>query len=351
MSSVSQTPGKKIPSPIRRRDTVVMGRRDFFSEVIRLMGVELYKLRRRAMSKVLSISGLIITLIAFGLYAAISISASSSPASHFLPATCTQASQAAGPCLNHTPTPLEAEQAKQTMLKTLSEPLRIPGSLGTVGMITSTIGLILIIILAGTIVGGEYNVGTIRLMFTRGPTRTQFFLAKLGAILVCLILGIFIVTLLSIAMGIISNILMGVAIDLKFLTVSWVLHAILYMLTIMFGLFIYAMLALCLSTLGRTTAAGVAGALVWWVVENALGGIITLVGPRVQGALGRFLQAIPAYFLNSNIEALSQNQDHYLFGNQPSSLTDLHAIVILAVYLILFIGLSWWVNERRDVTN
>jgi hypothetical protein len=48
---------------------------------------------------------------------------------------------------------------------------------------------------------------------------------------------------------------------------------------------------------------------------------------------------------------LLQNQGQYIFGGSGSSLSDLHALVVLAVYMVVFIGLAWWINEHRDVTN
>ena len=34
-----------------------------------------------------------------------------------------------------------------------------------------------------------------------------------------------------------------------------------------------------------------------------------------------------------------------------SSQSNLQALITLAVYLAVFIGLTWWLNESRDVTN
>src|SRR5438874_1986249 len=72
-------------------------------------------------------------------------------------------------------------------ISTVTESLRLPRSLiFTVGVM-NTVGLALVIILAGTIVGEEYGAGTIRLLLTRGATRTQYLLAKGLAVLVCIV--------------------------------------------------------------------------------------------------------------------------------------------------------------------
>ena len=220
----------------------------------------------------------------------------------------------------------------------------------SVGVINIT-GLVLLVILAGTIVGGEYGGGTVRLVFTRGPTRTQFLISKIGAILACSALTVAVLTAIGIAVGALANLITGIGIDFSFFTGAWVLHALLYLLIAVLGLFVYSMIALFLSTMGKATAAGVAGALVWWVLEGIVGQVLSAISFFNRGALGDFLKAIPDYFIGNNIGALLQNQSHYLSQGQVSTLSDLHALLVIAAYLILFIGLSWWISERRDVTN
>jgi len=126
---------------------------------------------------------------------------------------------------------------------------------------------------------------------------------------------------------------------------------LLYALIAMFGLFMYTMLALFLATAGRATAAGVAGALVWWVLENVLSGVLTLVAILIKGPFGDFLKAVPDYFIGNNVGALLQNQTQYFMGTGPNALSDVHALIVLFVYLVVFIGLSIFISLRRDITN
>lgn len=343
-----------IPSPIRR-DTVVMGRADYMSIVLRLVGVELYKIRRRTMSKILSVIGIFVMLIAFFAIALTPIIIARDSSNDFLPPPCSTVSRpSVETCLNHRATTADLQHAEQVKMETVSQSstsLRLPDSLPVANIIAQNIGLLLIVILAGTIVGGEYSVGTIRLMFTRGPTRSQFILAKVGAILVCTVIGLAVGILLGVVAGAIFNMFTGVATSFTFLTSTWILHMVLYLLVSMLGLFTYAMVALCLATLGRTTAAGVAGALVWWVLENILGSLLSTVGIQVGGVLGDTLKAIPTYFIGSNVNTLLQNQVQYLSGGSSSQTSDLQSLLVLAFYVALSIGLAWWVTERRDVTN
>jgi ABC-type transport system involved in multi-copper enzyme maturation permease subunit len=316
-----------LPEPsfsrAERASSVHIGREDYLSILLRLIGMELYKIRRRAMSRVLIIISVVATL---GLFAFIALAA-------FLMA--------------HNGAPTEEVAA-------LSEALRLPGSLSLVEQLLMTLGQILIIILVSTIVGGEYTSGTIRLLLTRGPTRTQMLLAKVGAALTCIALGVVGVLLLGVCVGMLFSLLLGLAPGFTFLSGAWSGHLLLYVLGVMLGLTLYAMMALCLSTLGRATAAGLAGVLTWsFLIEpviQALGFLRNIGGPW-----GNFFQALPDYLIGSNISVLLQNQARYLFpalsGLQPSTTSDLHALIVLAVYLVIFLGLAWWVSVRRDITN
>jgi ABC-type transport system involved in multi-copper enzyme maturation permease subunit len=351
MSSIPQMPAKQaMPSP-RRLESVVIGNQSYLGVLLRLISVELYKIRRRLMSKILSIVAIIIMVCFFGIISIGAIFVLASPEATFLPPPCT-ANSPVGTCLDHSPTQAELDLARQRALESVSTPLRPPASVDVALQVGSLVGLILIVILAGTIVGGEYSVGTVRLMFTRGPTRTQFFLSKVGAILICVMLGMIVLVPLGILTGAILNLFTGIGIDFSFFSGAWFLHTLLKLLIVILELFVFGMLALCLSTLGRATAAGVAGSLVWWGMETVLGGFLFLIGNTITGAPGNVVRAIPDYFISNSIGALSQNQDHSIAStSQASTISDLQALITLVVYLAVFIGVAWWVNQKRDVTN
>lgn len=311
------------------QENVHMGRQDFMSVVLRLIGVELYKFRRRMMSKVLGIISILAVVLVF-LLSALFVAL------------------------------LLNSNVPQDSIRTISESLRLPSSLYVAVQIAFILGQILIVILVGAIVGGEYSVGTVRLMFTRGPSRTQFLISKIGAAITCIAIGVLGITLLSIVLGQVLYLITGIAPDFSFFSAAWLGHAVLYLLIAMLSLFVYAMMALCLATLGRSTAAGIAGALVWiFLAETVFKAICNAVALATHGATADFFRVVPNYFINANVTALQQNQHQALFGdafaqspqNNGPTLSDLHALLVLLGYLILFIGLSWWVNERRDVTN
>ncbi len=297
-SSYRAMPESSIP-PASRASSVLMGQQDYVSVLLRLTGMELYKIRRRMMSKVLTFIGIMATVSLFGLFA-------------------------------------------------------LPESLSLITQLLLTLGQILIIILVSTIVGGEYTDKTVRLMLTRGPTRTQLLLSKIGAAADAVVLCVVGITLLGILTGFMLNYITGITPTFDFFSMNWLGHALLYMLITMLGLFTYAMMALFLSTLGRATAAGMAGVLTWsFLIEPAIS-VIGLFGRTISGPLGSFFQALPAYLIGPNISVLLQNDSPYIFPQSPGAqvpqaATDIHALLVLAVYLVVFIGIALWVNRRRDV--
>lgn len=330
-----------------RVSTVIMGRMDFISVLLRLIGMELYKFRRRLMSKVLGTLAVVLALLvplAVGVELAVT---QNTPASQFAPVCQTTAES------NCTPlSAIAAESIKQAAISALSEPLRLPSSLElatTQGELNPA--LILVIILVGSIAGGELSIGTVRLMFTRGPWRGQFLLAKYGAALVCVVLGVLVMALAGVVLGQLINLASGTRQSMAFFSADWVGHVVFYLLATMLNCFMYSVVAIFFAFLGRSTVAGIVGALTWFFAEPIISSILTVAGNFSVGLFGAFMRALPGYLMGNNARALQLNQAQYLFGATGSSQSNLQALITLAVYLVVFIGLTWWLNESRDVTN
>ncbi len=336
-----------------RTDTVILGRMDFTSVLLRLIGMELYKIQRRPMSKVLGILALLLALIVPLAVGFELIANLNTPASVFVPTCQPQAHGDISSSLTCTPlTRSQMEQLKQTALAALSESLRLPSALHmAVTQDELNLGITLIIILVGSIAGGEISNGTVRLIFTRGPWRGQFLLAKYGAALVCTIIAVLVIALAGVIVGQLFNLFSGVPQNTTMLTGAWFGHALLYLLATILNWFMYAVVAIFFGVLGRSTVAGVVGALTWFFAEPIVSNILAIASNVGLGAVSTVLRLLPDYFMGNNARALQLNQAQYLFGVTGSSQSDLQALVTLAIYLAIFIGLTWWLNESRDVTN
>jgi ABC-2 type transport system permease protein len=311
-------------------NSVMMGRQDYLSVLLRLTGMELYKLRNRAMSVVLGTIGVLAIVMAFLLITLLAVI--------FL-----------------------GSSATQQEVSSISQLLRLPFSLYVTVWVLFTLGQVLIVILVGAMAGGEYGVGTIRLLFTRGPARWQFLIAKMLAAISCIAIGVVAITLVGILVGQLLNFVTGIAPAFDFFSAAWLGYALLYLLSTMFCLFVYAMMALFIATLGRSTAAGIAGAFVWiFVVEPVVKVVCSISAAVSKGITAGIARSIPDYLLSNNMSALLANQNESLFGTRIASflalfgsfqLSNLHALLVLVGYLILFTGLTWLINEYRDITN
>lgn len=335
--------------PAVRVSSVIMGKPGTLPILCRLIAMELYKLRRRVLSKALLVVG-------FGLIASVFLATAFSTwnalgqqATSYTPPLCSVQPGVAG-CLHHPYPASQAERAqyKQSIILSTSASLRLPASLERFSLFEVYILPIMVMILVGTLVGEEYTLGTVRLMFTRGPKRLHFLSAKVGTALICLVLGFLALILFGILEGYLITALSGIAFVMPHLNSIILLQ---YALVGMAGWFVYAMMALFFGTMGRSTVAGIVGPLVWFSLEPIVGVMINKFAENMSGAFGNVVRSLPDYLVSSNIFALVQNTQHTLIGSPPASVSDIHAWSVLLVYTAWFIGLSCWFSVRRDITN
>ncbi len=343
-------PEQVQPAP-QRASLVVMGRQDSLSAIMRLIVMELDKLRSRVMARVLLGAGLlfmIAILAQVGISLAVTVN---SPVGDFIPPLCS-ANPNADYCVNHLPTQADMAQYKHLQIQKAAQNLLLPDGLQFVEeSIVLNIMSVLVVIVVGTMVGGDYSLGTVRLLFTRGPTRLQFLFAKIATAIICIVPMALVFTIVGVLVGSVLAPLSGVSANYSFLSAGWIGHALLYLLFEMFAWFVFGMVTLFCGIVGRSSVAGVVGGLVWYVVETGVSDIIHTFTNKTSGPFVDFLQAIPQYFVGDNTFALLKNQGTILFHEKPPLITDLHASLVLAAYLIVFIGLSCWITVRRDVTN
>jgi hypothetical protein len=110
-------------------------------------------------------------------------------------------------------------------------------------------------------------------------------------------------------------------------------------------------LTISLSSWGKATAAGVTSVLIWWFLEEGISSIFNILGNKFHNAFGIFLQAIPGYLIGNNLSALRTNQEDYLIRGSHGSISDLHAGLVILIYLVVSAGITWWTLQTRDITN
>lgn len=334
---------------VKRVAPIVMGRKDYLSVLLRLIGMDLYKVRRRLLSKMLLLVG---TLVIAFIFLGIGIVAwhfASLPVTSFVPQSCNGV-QFNG-CIDHPATLADMQHEKQRILDGAAQLLDMPGLWNLEGQFVIQLFVVLGIILAGALVGGEYSLGTVRLLFTRGPGRMQFLIAKIAVLAIYVVPSFLFLMLLGTVIGTVMAQLAGIGTGLSYFTPDRVGHLVIFLLLGMLSWFAYMLMALFFGTLGRSTVVGIVGPVVWIAIEPVLSSLIAALTSFFSGSLSDFLKAIPDYFPGNNLSSLLHNQSHALSFSDPGAYTDGHSLLVVAGYLVVFVAVASWLTVRRDVTQ
>lgn len=212
------------------------------------------------------------------------------------------------------------------------------------------IGFFLLILVA-RVFGLEYQLGTIRIILGRGVGRLQLLSAKLLAV-VLVALAVFVGALVY--EGLWSVILfLSLAGNLNVLNAAtstfWSDTGML-MVTVLISMGATILLAMAVTTVGRSLSFGLSFALGWFAVDN-FGVIIMGLAFRLTG--NDFWQNVTAYFLGPNLNIMQE----VVVGNHPSSIgiapsvpvDGTHTLVVTLVYSLIFAVTAVVLTWRRDV--
>ena len=319
----------------------------WITEVLRLTRWELYLAWRRAMAKVLIILLVVFYAITVGFLCFVTAQIINQPLQ------TGQCPPNAVGCQEPSQQELERERAAE--ITPLTDQLTFPTSLGFAASFTRVAGLILICILAGALVGSEYGFSTQRLAFSRGTSRLQMLVAQGLALAVISM----IVAAGMLALGALVGVIVGPAFGLAVSAPSfggW-MEILKFFLAFAFSLFAYTMVALGAATLGKSTAAGIGLALGYIVLEFILSGILSGIGQILTAAgnsIGQTLQHIPDWFLGNNVGAVMGHAGQYPIGlaaDPGPDLTLARTLIVSLIYCAVFVGGSYLLLSRRDVTE
>lgn len=212
-------------------------------------------------------------------------------------------------------------------------------------------GSFIVGVLAASVVATEYGWGTVRQALVRGQTRSQYLTVKLLGITVLSA----VVLLVALAVGVIFS-LMATAIAGEPITLDVpggpsAPDLALMVLRAGYAVVPYGMLAFCLAVIGRSTTLGVVGTLLYLIGESILLGVLHNVGgpaPTIQAfVLGHNASAV----LSANAIG-TENFNSLAFRNNPlpADVPDpAIGALVLAVYIAIFLGIAYYVFQRRDL--
>ncbi len=287
----------------------------------RLIGAELYKLRKRLMTKVLLIVLVGIMIILYLLLLAVSKVA--------IPA--------------HGP----AETAEIQNL--LGLPVAIPFALS----LLSSLGSVLAVILMASSVGNEYNWRTIRTVLICSESRFKLLGAKLISTGILVLIGLAVGVATGFIMSLITTAMGGYSFDLSFATGGYLWEQFLQFWRTFFVLIPYVLLGFLFAIVGRSAMPGIALGIGILFMESLVTTFMSLAG----GWIAR----VPDYLLAANVRtitSLARLPEGFSagmgmgVGNTPVQVPGvIHAFTVLAIYSLVFAFVAFYLFRKRDVTG
>ncbi|MGZ3616358.1 MAG: ABC transporter permease [Ktedonobacteraceae bacterium] len=221
---------------------------------------------------------------------------------------------------------------------------------------------IFLLILAARTIGLEYQLGTIRILLSRGVGRLQLLFAKLLAIaliaLGLLVFGLLLNYLLTVILviGLTGNLDSFNALN----SVFWS-DARIYVLSIMLNMGVTILLATAAAVIGRSVTFGLSAALIFFPIDNIATIIMTLAFRITHND---FWLSTTAYFLGPNLNAMASVLTNGraesigstpLYGVDPSGVAHgiqvdgTHTVVVALVYAAIFAITAIVLTWKRDV--
>lgn len=210
---------------------------------------------------------------------------------------------------------------------------------------------IFLLVLTATVIGLEYQLGTVRILLARGVGRLQLLAAKVFTVtlfgLAVLVVGLLLnVALMCIVVSLVSgNLDAFKAINSTFWNDTW-----LYVLSTLISMGVTILLATALSVAGRSLAIALSASLIWFPVDN-IGTEFLYLADRLTH--NDFWLNISAYLLGPNLNQMPVA----LVGTKALGIgiTPLvqvnasHTMYVALVYALIFAVVAILLMWKRDV--
>ena len=228
----------------------------------------------------------------------------------------------------------------------IREVLTLPSGVGLLLGGVTLIFVIPVLILAASVMGLEYGLGTLRTTLARGVGRWQFLTGKLVMLMVVVTAW---VVLTGVSTGI-ASLLAGVippAEDGTLISGEW-LSTIKIAAKLAFALAPYVALGVFMAVLTQSTAMGMSLSLGYYVME-------LLFAPVVGGIADWLADALDVALLGTNAAEWMSTGDRSeveqalgLVAEQPDTL---RAFLVLLAYTVVLVATALWFFQRRDITG
>jgi ABC-type transport system involved in multi-copper enzyme maturation permease subunit len=214
--------------------------------------------------------------------------------------------------------------------------------------VIGSLGMILFGVLTASVVGSEYGIGTLRPVLTRGTGRLSFLAGKYLTLLVVATLATAAFCGAAAASGLLAaqSAAPPPSGTASLLNLAGVVspHLGLTFLKTLGGVVTFITMTGAVTLLLRSTAAGMAICLAWYVGEGIL--------IRLMSAAFDNFDSVADFFPMRNISALASGRMNMAspFGG-TEDLSTVHSSLVLAAYVVIFAGVAALVFRRRDIAG
>lgn len=249
-----------------------------------------------------------------------------------------------------------AEEMPEMFAEQMEDALKLPSGAGMLFSLiggSSGFGALLFIIVAGVVIGNEFNWGTVRTSLIRGRSQTDFVVTKLLAVMLLALIGMVAALLVGLVVLLGLTGVMEGELDLGFLDGAFLSELVMGLLRTWFALLPYVLLAMFLSVLTRSTWVGVGFTLVYALIVEGL--VLQLLS-----LLGGFWADLSTISISGNVNGLllaNIGGDAFSSGLRVSTDTPViaypsanQAFIVLSVYSLLLLIATLLIFWRRDVT-
>jgi ABC-type transport system involved in multi-copper enzyme maturation permease subunit len=210
---------------------------------------------------------------------------------------------------------------------------------------------IFLLVLTSTVIGLEYQLGTIRILLARGVRRLQLLAAKVLTVALFGLIVFAVSLLLNVLfMSLIVFLIAGNLNAFHALNATFWNDTRVYLWTTLLSMGVTILLATALSVLGRSLAIGLSAALIWFPVDN-VGTEFLYLASRLTKS--NFWLNISAYLLGPNLNTMPAsilNKRVLDIGITPLVQVDgPHTLYVTLAYALLFIVVAILFMWKRDV--
>ena len=297
--------------------------------MLKLIGVELFRLKKRWL-----VYGLLIALLIFTVIPIVtSYTSYQSAISRGQEGTSITVTQ----IIDGQETEVVISDGRMSIANTYEEAFTMPGAIEGFFQGVSNLGSLLVIVLVASAIGSEYRWGTLRQTLTKGTGRGRYLGSKLIGIAIVVLMGILIALLAAFITSLITTAMSEVGFDWEFLTADYVGYLFASLGRLLLTLGVYFAFTALIATWLRSVTAGMSLGIVFMFAD-------TIIFALFSASTGWLAEVAP-YTVTYNTQQLGQLYDFGIVDPEPW----LKPTFILLGYCLVFIAANFYAFRRQDI--